>query len=221
MPVEALIFDLDGTLVDTAPDLMAATNYIMALEGRPAVSEAQIRHFVGHGAMDLIKRGLAATGTVPDDVQLKILHRQFLDYYGDNIATHSLLFDGLVPLLDKAAERGLKMGVCTNKVEGLSYKLLDEIGIAKYFTAVVGGDTLPIMKPDPEPYFEVARRLGVDASRSMMFGDSETDIRTAQNAGVPVIAVSFGYTNQHVSHFKPDHVIDHYDEAWPIVARHV
>ena len=221
MPVEALIFDLDGTLVDTAPDLMAATNYIMALEGRPAVSEAQIRQFVGHGAMDLIKRGLAATGTVPDDVRLKILHGQFLDYYGDNIATHSLLFDGLVPLLDKAAERGLKMGVCTNKVEGLSYKLLDEIGIAKYFTAVVGGDTLPIMKPDPEPYFEVARRLGVDASRSMMFGDSETDIRTAQNAGVPVIAVSFGYTNQHVSHFKPDHVIDHYDEAWPIVARHV
>ena len=221
MPVKALIFDLDGTLVDTAPDLMAATNHIMALEGRPAVSEAQIRQFVGHGAMDLIKRGLAATGTVPDDVQLKILHRQFLDYYGDNIATHSLLFDGLVPLLDKAAERGLKMGVCTNKVEGLSYKLLDEIGIAKYFTAVVGGDTLPIMKPDPEPYFEVARRLGVDASRSMMFGDSETDIRTAQNAGVPVIAVSFGYTNQHVSHFKPDHVIDHYDEAWPIVARHV
>ena len=221
MPVEALIFDLDGTLVDTAPDLMAATNHIMALEGRPAVSEAQIRQFVGHGAMDLIKRGMAATGSVPDDVRLKILHQQLLDYYGDNIATHSKLFDGLLPLLDKAAERGLKMGVCTNKVEGLSYKLLDEIGIAKYFTAVVGGDTLPIMKPDPEPYFEVARRLGVDASRSIMFGDSETDIRTAQNAGVPVIAVSFGYTIQHVSHFKPTHVIDHYDEAWPIVARHV
>ena len=221
MPVEALIFDLDGTLVDTAPDLMAATNHIMTLEGRPTVSEVQIRQFVGHGAMDLIKRGFAATGAIPDEVRLKVLHRQFLDYYGDNIATHSQLFSGLVPLLDRAAARGLKMGVCTNKVESLSYKLLNEIGLAKYFTAVVGGDTLPMMKPDPEPYFEVVRRLGVDASRSMMFGDSETDIRTAQNVGVPVVAVSFGYTNQHVSLFNPTHVIDHYDEAWPIVSRHV
>ena len=221
MPIEALIFDLDGTLVDTAPDLMAATNHILALEGRPAVSEVQIRKFVGHGAMDLIKRGLAATGTVPDAARLKILHRQFLDYYGENIATHSTLFDGLLPLLDQAAARGLKMGVCTNKVEGLSSKLLDEIGIAKYFTAVVGGDTLPIMKPNPEPYFEVARRLCIDASRSLMFGDSETDIRTAQNVGIPVIAVSFGYTSQHVSHFKPTYIIDHFDEAWPIVSRHV
>ena len=221
MPVEALIFDLDGTLVDTAPDLMAATNYIMALEGRSEVSEAQIRQFVGHGAMDLIKRGMSATGTVPDEARLKILHREFLDYYGDNIATHSTLFAGLLPLLNQAAARGLKMGVCTNKVEGLSHKLLDEIGIANYFAAVVGGDTLPIMKPNPEPYFEVARRLRVDASRSMMFGDSETDILTAQNVGAPVIAVSFGYTIQHVSHFKPTYIIDHYDEAWPIVSRYV
>ena len=221
MPVEALIFDLDGTLVDTAPDLMAATNHIMALEGRPAVSELQIRQFVGHGAMDLIKRGLAATGTVPDEARLKILHRQFLDYYGKNIATHSKLFDGLMPLLDQAAARGLKMGVCTNKVEGLSSKLLEEIGIAKYFTAVVGGDTLPIMKPNPEPYFEVARRLRVDASRSLMFGDSETDILTAQNTGVPVIAVTFGYTPQPVQTYNPTHVISHYDQAWPIISQYL
>ncbi len=221
MPIEALIFDLDGTLVDTAPDLMAATNQIMAMEGRHAVSEAQIRQFVGHGAMDLIKRGLAATGSVPGEARLRILHRNFLDFYGANISTHSQLFDGLMLLLDKATAQGLKMGVCTNKVEALSHKLLKAIGLDSYFSGLVGGDTLAIMKPNAEPYVEVARRLGVNARNTIMFGDSETDIRTAQNVGVPVIAVSFGYTIKHVSHFKPDFVIDHYDEAWPIIARYV
>ena len=217
MPIKALIFDLDGTLVDTAPDLMAATNHVLNLAGRPAITDAQLRQFVGHGSMALIRLGMEATGGAPDELELTRLRDLFLDYYGRNIAAHSKVFDGVIPLLDNAASRGLKMGVCTNKVEGLSNKLLGEIGIAKYFTAVVGGDTLPIMKPNPEPYLEVARRLGVDAATTLMFGDSETDIRTAQNVGVPVIAVSFGYTHAHVSSFNPTHVIDHYDEAWPLV----
>ena len=221
MAVEALIFDLDGTLVDTAPDLMAATNHVMALAGRPSISESQLRQFVGHGSMALIKLGLEATGSLPDYAEQLRLRDAFLNYYGNNIASHSRVFDGLLPLLDKAAAAGLKMGVCTNKVEGLSHKLLSEIGIAKYFSAVVGGDTLPVMKPNPETYIEVARRLGVDPNRTIMFGDSETDIRTAQNVGVPVIAVSFGYTSAHVSTFGPTHVIDHYDQAWPLVRAYV
>lgn len=217
MALEALIFDLDGTLVDTAPDLMAATNHTMKLAGRPAINGAQFRQFVGHGSMTLIKLGLGVSGPLPSDADLKHFQKLFLDYYGDNIATHSKVFDGVLQLLDKARAAGLKLGVCTNKVEGLSHKLLNEIGLAKYFTAVVGGDTLPIMKPNPAPYLEVARRLGVEAAHSMMFGDSETDIRTAQNVGVPVIAVSFGYTPAHVSTFAPTYVIDHYDQAWPLV----
>jgi phosphoglycolate phosphatase len=197
--------------------LLGATNHALSLVGRPAISYDMLRQFVGHGAMDLLRRGLVATGGPLDDVEVKRLHGEFLKYYGENVARESVVFPGLIALLDRAQARGLKMGVCTNKVEHLSHKLLNEIGLASYFDAVVGGDTLPIMKPDPAPYNEVARRLGVDASRTMMFGDSGTDIKTAQNVGVPVIAVSFGYTDQHVSAYNPTHVIDHYDEAWALV----
>jgi len=217
MTLKAIIFDLDGTLVDTAPDLMAATNHTLAVAGRTAISDAQLRSFVGHGSMALIRLGLEATGGLLEEARMKQLQTEFLDFYGRNIAVHSKVFPGLLPLLDEAKASGLKMGVCTNKVEHLSNRLLSDIGLAHYFDAVVGGDTLPVMKPNVAPYEELARRMGVDAKRSLMFGDSETDIRTAQNVGVPVIAVSFGYTSSHVSAFNPTYVIDHYDEAWPLV----
>ena len=221
MPVEALIFDLDGTLVDTAPDLIEATNHVLNSIGRRSVSYEEFRGFVGHGSRSLIERGCLATGAAGDDDTIKRLNRDFLDYYGANVSAHSKIFEGIPALLNEAHSRGLKMGVCTNKVEGLSHKLLRELNLAKWFGAVVGGDTLPIMKPDPAPYREVAKRLGVDVSRTIMFGDSETDIRTAQNTGVPVIAVTFGYTAQRVETFDPTHVINHYDEAWPIVAKYL
>jgi len=204
-------------LVDTAPDLMAATNHTLAVAGRSAISEAQLRSFVGAGSMALIKLGLQATGGLLDEAALHKLQSEFLDFYGQNIAVHSQVFPGVVALLDQAQKAGLRLGVCTNKVEGLSNRLLKNIGLADYFDAVVGGDTLPVMKPNVGPYLEVAKRLGVDPMKSMMFGDSETDIRTAQNVGVPVVAVSFGYTHAHVSTFAPTYVIDHYDQAWPLV----
>jgi phosphoglycolate phosphatase len=221
MPVEALIFDLDGTLVDTAPDLIQATNHVLNSIGRRSVSYEEFRGFVGHGSRSLIERGCTATGAAVDEETLKRLNRDFLDYYGENVSDHSKIFEGVQALLNDAHSRGIKMGVCTNKVEGLSHKLLGELDLAKWFGAVVGGDTLPIMKPDPAPYREVAKRLGVDTSRTIMFGDSETDIRTAQNTGVPVIAVTFGYTAQPVQSFDPTHVINHYDEAWPIVLKYL
>ena len=221
MPVEALIFDLDGTLVDTAPDLTAATNHALSLIGRRPISDAEAKNFVGHGSRALIKLGCEATGEMVDEATLTRLNVALLDYYADNIAGHSVIFDGLLDVLHKARDAGLKLGVCTNKVERLSHKLLAELNMADYFGAVVGGDTLPIMKPDPAPYREVARRLGVDASRTIMFGDSETDIRTAQNTGVPVVAVTFGYTPQPVETYNPTHVISHYDQAWDIIAKYL
>lgn len=221
MTLQALIFDLDGTLVDTAPDLHAATNHVLGLIGRNPITMAELRAFVGHGAMNLIERGVAATGEPVDQDTLKRLHRSFLEYYGDNIANHSVVFDGLLAVLDKAQASGLKLGVCTNKVEKLSYKLLTELGMMQRFGSLIGGDTLPVMKPDPAPLFEAIARLGVDPARAMMVGDSETDIRTAQNAGVPVLAVTFGYTAQHVSAFDPTHMIDHYGEAWAIIERYL
>jgi phosphoglycolate phosphatase len=217
MTLDALIFDLDGTLVDTAPDLHAATNHVLGLIGRRPVSMGELRSFVGHGAMNLIERGVGATGDAIDQTTLKHLHKTFLTYYGDNISAHSVVFDGLLDVLDRAQARGLKLGVCTNKVEALSHKLLTELKMMQRFGSLVGGDTLPVMKPDPSPLIEAATRLGVTPQNIMMVGDSETDIRTAQNAGVPVLAVSFGYTSHHVSTFNPTHVIDHYAEAWPII----
>ncbi len=221
MPVEALIFDLDGTLVDTAPDLLHATNHALSLIERPPVTMPQLRSFVGAGAMNLIELGAKASGPLPDKPTLLRMHDAFLEYYGDNIAVSSVMFEGLAEVIEQASLSGLRMGVCTNKVERLSIKLLTELGIMPHFGAVVGGDTMPVMKPDPAPYAEVARRLGVDVQDTLMFGDSETDIRTAQNAGVPVIAVTFGYTMQPVHVFNPTHTIDHYDEAWPIVERYL
>jgi phosphoglycolate phosphatase len=221
MTLEALIFDLDGTLVDTAPDLHAATNHVLGLIDRPAISMAELRAFVGHGAMNLIERGVSATGDAVDQDTLKRLHKQFLEYYGDNIADHSVVFDGLLAVLDQAQSRGLKLGVCTNKVERLSHKLLTELNMMQRFGSLVGGDTLTVMKPDPSPLIEAATRLGVNPNKIMMVGDSETDIRTAQNVGVPVLAVSFGYTSQHVSAYDPTHIIDHYDEAWPVIEKYI
>jgi phosphoglycolate phosphatase len=221
MPVEALIFDLDGTLVDTAPDLTAATNHALSLIGRRPISLQEAKSLVGHGSRALIIRGCEVTGGAVDDDTVKRLNVALLDYYADNIASHSVIFPGLIEILHKARDAKLKLGVCTNKVERLSHKLLAELKMADFFGAVVGGDTLPIMKPDPAPYREVAKRLGVDAANTIMFGDSETDILTAQNASVPVIAVTFGYTPQPVQTYNPTHVISHYDQAWPIISQYL
>jgi phosphoglycolate phosphatase len=217
MTLKAVIFDLDGTLVDSAPDLMLATNHVLArLERRP-ITMAEVRSFVGHGAKALIARGCAATGEAIDDTTLTFYHAEFLRYYEKNIAVNSAAFPGVVALLERCAASGIKMGVCTNKVEGLSVRLLQALGMAKYFGAIVGPDTINISKPDPAPYLEAVRRLGVMAEDSIMVGDSETDILTARAAAVPIIAVTFGYTVKPVSEFGPDHLVSHFDEIWDIL----
>lgn len=217
MPVEALIFDLDGTLVDTAPDLHAATNHVLSTLKRRPVTMEQVRAFVGHGARALIARGCEATGEPVDQRDIEALYQKFIIYYAANIAANSRPYPGLLELLDRCQSAGIAMGVCTNKLESLSIQLLNALDMTKYFSAVVGPDTIGIAKPDPRPYAETLKRMERKIAHSLMFGDSETDIKTAQNASVPVIAVSFGYTAQHVSAFGPTHVIDHYDEAWPVI----
>ena len=221
MPVEALIFDLDGTLVDTAPDLMAATNHVMKTLKRRPITMDEVRSFVGHGARALIARGCEATGDTVDARAIESLYQEFVIYYAANIAEESKPYPGVIEFLDRARASGLAMGICTNKLESLSVRLVHALGLAPYFGAIVGPDTIGVAKPDPRPFQETLQRLGKTGAAAIMLGDSETDILTAQNVGVPVIAVSFGYSIQHVSHFKPDFVIDHYDKAWPIVARYV
>ena len=217
MPDRAVIFDLDGTLVDTAPDLMLATNHVLEGLGRRAISMAEVRAFVGHGARALVTRGLAATGGLPVNYDVEPDYKRFVDYYSRNIANGSQPFPGLVRLLDRLKAEGYGLGVCTNKLEGLSVQLLDALKLSQYFGAVVGPDTIGVAKPDPKPFFEAVARLGLNAPRAIMVGDSETDILTARNAGVPVLAVPFGYTPRPVEDFNPDRLISHFDEAYDAI----
>ncbi len=217
MSDSAVIFDLDGTLVDTAPDLMSATNHVLGLMKRRAISMTEVRAFVGHGARNLIVRSVNATGDPVDGKTLDFYHAEFLRYYERNIAVGSEPFPGAVALLQRLSGNGMKLGICTNKLEGLSVRLIEALGLAKYFGAIIGPDTINIAKPDPAPYREALRRLG--ASRSIMVGDSETDILTARAAQVPVIAVTFGYTPEPVAKFAPDYIVSHFDEMWPIIQK--
>ena len=213
MPDRAVIFDLDGTLVDTAPDLMRATNHVLETLGRRTISMAEVRSFVGHGARALLTRGLAATGGLPENYDVEPDYNRFVAFYSQNIAEGSVPFPGVIRLLERLKDEGVGLGVCTNKLEGLSVQLLDALGMSRYFGSIVGPDTLGIAKPDPRPFREAVSRLGLVAPRAIMVGDSETDILTARNAGVPVIGVPFGYTPRPVEEFGPDRMISHFDEA--------
>lgn len=217
MALSAVIFDLDGTLVDTAPDLHAATNHVLSTLKRRPITMEQVRAFVGHGARALIARGCEATGDPVDPRAIETLYQEFVIYYAANIAANSKPYPGVLALLEKCKDEGIALGVCTNKLESLSNQLLISLNMMSYFGAVVGPDTIGIAKPDPRPYLETLLRLNRQEGASILIGDSETDILTGQNAKVPVIAVSFGYTAQPVRNFSPTHIIDHFDEAWPIL----
>ncbi len=217
MTVRAVVFDLDGTLVDTAPDLMAATNHVLSLLRRRPITMPEVRSFVGRGARLLIERGVAATGDAIDEASLTYYHAEFLRHYEGHTADRSEIFPGAVALLKRLADSGIKAGVCTNKPEGLSRLLLDTLDLSHFFGAVVGPDTIRIAKPDAAPYLEVVRRLGVEPQQSIMVGDSEVDVLTARAAGVPVIAVTFGYTARPVAEYGPDYLVSHFDEIWDIL----
>ena len=217
MTLSTVIFDLDGTLVDTAPDLLHATNAVLAANGRRTVTIEELRGLVGHGARPLIEKGFALTGEPLEAERIEDLFQDFIAHYHDNIAVDSQPYPGVVALMEQCRASGIAMAVCTNKLERLSVRLIEELGLAHFFEAIIGPDTIGIAKPDPSPYLEAVARAGGDVGRSIMIGDSETDIRTAKAAGVPSIGVSFGYTYKHVSTFEPSHVVDHFDEVWPIL----
>ena len=217
MTIKAVVFDLDGTLVDTAPDLMAATNHVLALLKRRPITMPEVRAFVGRGARKLIERGVAATGDAIDEASLTYYHAEFLRHYEGHTADRSEIFPGVVALLKQLADSGIKAGVCTNKPEGLSRLLLDTLDLGRFLGTIVGPDTIGIAKPDAAPYLETVKRLGVAPPDSIMVGDSEIDILTARAAGVPIVAVSFGYTPKPVIEYGPDYLVSHFDEIWDIL----
>jgi phosphoglycolate phosphatase len=212
-----LVFDLDGTLVDTAPDLIAATNHVLELVGAPPVDVESLRPWIGHGAKYMIEMAigpLSAKLTPEDHDQLL---ERYLAYYAENIAVTSQPFDGAVDALERFQAAGAKLAVCTNKMERMSKTLLAELNLARYFTVIAGRDTFDAFKPHPNHLLETIRTAGGDAARAIMIGDTGVDVATAKAAGVPIIAVSFGYTYTPVHEFDPDAVIDHYRDLEPTI----
>lgn len=204
-----VVFDLDGTLVDTAPDLVAAMNHALSQENLGALELAAARDLIGAGAKALVERGLAVHGRSVTPARLDELLHAFLVHYEAHIADNSLPFEGVIETLDQLEREGWRLAVCTNKLERYSRLLLDRLALSQRFAANCGGDTFPFKKPDGRHILETAARAG-GASTTIMVGDSRTDVDAARNAGVKVIGVSFGYTTTPMRDLKPDAVIDHF-----------
>jgi len=218
-----IVFDLDGTLVDTAPDLTAATNHTLSLQGLAPITVAELHPFIGHGSFVMIEAGLQFRGVSLDRDEIKHLHEHFLAYYADNIAVGSRPFDGIPELLDHLLASGARLGVCTNKLEGLSRTLLQALGLATRFRAIAGGDTFPVRKPAAGHLTGAIEMAGGRQDRAVMVGDSEVDFAAARAAAVPAIGVTFGYTPRPVRELAPEFgvgaVIDHFDEFMPALER--
>jgi phosphoglycolate phosphatase len=202
-----VVLDLDGTLVDSAPDLVATLNIIFARTGLPPVAYDAARNMVGGGARALIVRGLKAEGRTLDVIEIDRMVSDFIDHYAAHIADQSRPFPGLETALDTLAARGCRLAVCTNKLEWLAVRLLDAFELSKRFATICGGDTFGLQKPNPEMLRRTIARAGGDADSTVMVGDSLTDITTAHAAGVPVVAVDYGYTERPVTEMGADRVI--------------
>jgi phosphoglycolate phosphatase len=216
LPFEIVAFDLDGTLVDTAPDLAAALNRTLEALGRPTVLLESVRHLVGHGARALLRRGLAASGEAPEEL-VEAGFPIFIDHYGGHICDGTRPYPGVEAALDAIEAAGARVALCTNKPEGLTRALLDTLGWRERFAAVVGGDTLKLRKPDPAPLLEVIARAGGGAAAFV--GDSITDADTARAAKVPFVAVSFGFRDRPVEALGADAVVDSFAALVPALAR--
>jgi phosphoglycolate phosphatase len=202
-----VVFDLDGTLVDSAPDLVATLNVVFARIGLPGVPYVEARNMVGGGARKMIERGLAAEGRSLAAAEIDQLVREFIEHYAAHIADRSQPFAGLEAALDRLAQGGCRLAVCTNKLEWLARRLLEALGLTRRFAAVCGADTFGLQKPDPELLRRTIRRVEAQPGEAVMVGDSISDIAMGKAAGIPVIAVDYGYTETPVAELGADRVI--------------
>lgn len=209
-----LVLDLDGTLIDTAGDLIATLNAVLAAEGLPPVATTTAANMIGHGARAMLATALRSNGSEPEDSRLDTLTRQFIDHYEDHLADSSRPFPGAVETLDRFRDAGWRLAVCTNKFERLSRSLLEQLALADRFAVIAGQDTFAYRKPDPRHLSETIAAAGGDRQSSVMVGDSDVDVRTARAAGVPVVAVGFGYSPLPVRELGADIVIDRFDDLF-------
>jgi phosphoglycolate phosphatase len=215
-------FDLDGTLVDSSGDLTAAVNDTLDFAGRPLLTVAQVKTMVGGGAKHMLAQGLEATGGCTPE-EFRPLYKRMLAYYAAHLSVHTRPFPGVIDALDQLDARGIKSAVVTNKFESLALTLLADLGLTERFACIIGGDTMGpgLSKPNRAPIDEMIRRCGgeIGATRAAFVGDSIYDIMAAKNAGIPGIAVSFGFLLEPVEEMGADAVIDSFDELLPTLDR--
>jgi len=213
-----IVFDLDGTLVDTAPDLIDTLNLVLAREGLPRMPFEAARRLIGGGARALIERALAAEGRPATKPEVDRLFAGFIEHYSAHIADRSRPYPHVETTLDRLAAQGHRLAVCTNKLERLSRRLLTALNLTERFATVCGQDTFGMMKPDPDVFRQTVRRAGGEPTTAVMVGDSGTDVRTARAANVPVIGVDFGYTDVPIATLQPDRIISSYGELPEAIA---
>ena len=221
-----ILFDLDGTLVDTAPDLMRAHNFVMKKFGYPTKSTDEIRNLVGQGAGAMLGRSIWGQakkefGKVQDEKIKKEMVEDFVDFYGKNIVNESTLINGVKDFLKWAKNKNISMGVCTNKQEHLAVDLLKKIGIYDFFEYVAGHNTFDYCKPDPRHLTSVIEILDGNIKKSLMIGDSETDANAAKEAGIPVILLEDGYTEKNTSEIYHNHLVKDFEGIEKIILKYL
>jgi len=218
MPAPTVVFDLDGTLIDTAPDLVDTLNVILARHDVAPVAFDQARTMIGAGVKPLLQRALASKGRQLPSEEIDKLFGEYLEIYAAHIADRSRPFPGLERALDALSAQGCTFAVCTNKLEWLSVRLLEKLNLAQRFAAICGQDTFAMRKPDPDMLRLTIARAGGDTGHAVMVGDSMTDVATARAATIPVIAVDFGYTDTPPAELGADRLISHFDALPAAVA---
>ncbi|MVA97752.1 phosphoglycolate phosphatase [Nitratireductor sp. CAU 1489] len=211
-PSPVIVFDLDGTLIDTAPDLIASLNHALADHGLAPVSPASMRAFAGLGGKAMIERVHAERRVRLEPETSALMVETFLAHYGDTIPGTSLPYHGATPALERLAAAGFALAICTNKPQAMTERLLEALKLTAYFSAVCGADRFSFRKPDPRHLTETIALAGADPRRAVMIGDSRNDVATAKAAGIPVVAVEHGYSDIPVRALEPSRVISHFDE---------
>lgn len=219
MTAPTIVFDLDGTLVDTHPDLIGTLSWLLEAEGLDPVDLDQAKNLIGHGMKPMIEKALKLQGRGDSQAEIDTVYARYVEAYERRIADDSRPYPGILAALDRFAADGMRLAVCTNKLHRLAVKLLDALDLTRRFDVITGFDTYPVRKPHPDHLLFTIRDAGGDPARAVMVGDSETDIRTAQAAGVPVIAYSGGYTAVPLPELKPDVILDDYTDLPATVAR--
>jgi phosphoglycolate phosphatase len=218
MPAPLLVFDLDGTLADTAPDLLAALDWVLPRYGFRAATDEDFRNGIGQGALSLIEHAIACQGAAIDKPTLSAAFKEFLGYYEANICVGTQLFPGAAALLDRFEAAGWAFAVCTNKPAAMSELLLRKLGVAERFAAIKGGDSFAHRKPDPAHLLDTIVAASGAREHAIMVGDSRTDLDTARGAAVPMIGVTFGYTPVPMRDLGPDLLVESFDAIQPAAA---